>query len=281
MLRSLLAVFLCWLLPTASLFAAYEWRSFADDKDQIALWQDGRQLGNYRFSTREYFPRLAPGVWGSPCEPPYPPPCRCCAGCLCEGDCKCPQGKPCGDGCRCLYPAKVEPDGTLNFGLDLDRIPPVREHILNGKEVSKEELLKAIGKPQLPDDSKWLCLTIIGPEAARQRVLADLQSSPALAPWKGKIKVQDYPPDHWAVKDTGFVTTGNPTIYCQAPDGKVLHRQDDYRGPETLAEVLRKADPAYKPEKDPDLNKSLTNVPLVVWIAGAILLILLLKGEQK
>jgi hypothetical protein len=282
MSRSLLVVFLGWLLLPAPLNAAYEWRSFADDKDQIALWRDGRQFGNYRFSTREYFPLLASGVWGAPCEPPYPPPCRCCQGCRCEGDCQCPQGKPCCDGCRCIYPtAKVEPDGTLNFGLDLARIPPGRGHILNGKEVSKDELLKAIGKPPLPDDSNWLCLTIIGAEAARQQVLDDLRSSPALAPWKDKIKVQDYPPDHWAVKDAGFVTTGNPTIYCQTPDGKVLHRQDDDRGPEALAEALRKADATYKPEKDPDLNKPLSRVPLVVWIAGGILLILLLKGEQK
>lgn len=141
--------------------------------------------------------------------------------------------------------------------------------------------MKAIGKPSLPDDSKWLCLTIIGSQAARQRVLDDLRSSPALALWKDKIKVQDYPSDHWAVRDVGFVTTGNPTIYCQAPDGKVLHRQDDYRGPEALAETLRKADSGYRSEKDPDLSKPLTSMPLVVWIAGAILLILLLKGEQK
>jgi len=281
MLRSLLAVFLCWFFLTAPLPAAYEWRSFADDSDQISLWENGRQLGNYLFSTREYRPRLAPGVWGSPCEPPYPPPCRCCKGCRCECDCKCSQGKPCCEGCRCIYPAKVEPDGTLNFGLDLARMSPTSEHFLNGKEVSKAELLKAIGKPQLPDDSKWLCLTIIGPEAARKQVLKDLQFSSALAPWKDEVKVQDYPPDHWAVKDVGFVTTGNPTIYCQAPDGKVLHRQDDYRGPEALAEALRKADETYQPKKDADLNKPLSSVPPVVWVAGAILLILLLKGEQK
>jgi hypothetical protein len=281
MLRSFLAAFLGWLVLPASLLAAYEWRSFADDSDQISLWENGRQLGNYFFSTREYRPRLASGVWGSPCEPPYPPPCRCCEGCRCECDCKCPQGKPCCAGCRCIYPCKVEPDGTLNFGLELARLSPTSEHFLNGKGVSKEELLKAIGEPQLPDDSKWLCLTIIGPDASRKQVLNDLQSSPALAPWKDKVKVQDYPPDHWAVKDVGFVTTGNPTIYCQAPDGKVLHRQDDYRGPEALAEALRKADAAYQPKKDPDLNKPWSGVPPVVWVAGAILLILFLKGEQK
>jgi hypothetical protein len=236
----------------------YEWRSFPDDNDQVALWRDGRQLGNYRFSTGEYFPRLAPGLWGVAEEPPYPPPTT-----------------------ERAYPAQREPDGTLNFGLVLDRMPSAGKHLLNGREVTKEELLEAIGKPRVVDDSKWLCLTIIGPDAARRQVLNDLHSSPVLAPWRERIKVQDYPPDHWAVRDAGFKSDGNPTIYCQAADGKVLHRQDDYRGPEALAEVLRKAEPTYQPAKDPDLNKSLTGVPLVVWLAGAVLVLLLWKGDEK
>ncbi len=161
-------------------------------------------------------------------------------------------------------------------------MPSAGKHLLNGKEVSKAEILQAIGKPPLPNDSQWLCLTVIGPEAARKQVVNDLASASALAAWKDKIKVQDYPPDHWAVRDAGFQCDGNPTLYCQAPDGKVLHRQDDYRGPEALAEVLRRADPAYRPEKDPDLNRSLAGVPPWLWVGGAILLVLLLwKGDDK
>jgi hypothetical protein len=41
----------------------------------------------------------------------------------------------------------------------------------------------------------------------------------------------------------------------QAPDGAAKHRQDDYRGPEKLAEAIRRADPNYRPERDPDLNR--------------------------
>ncbi len=254
--RLLLSAFIVCCLASAARGADYEWRSFPDDSDQVSLWRDGRQLGNYRFSTRTYYPRLAPDVWGEPCAPPCPPP---------GGE----------------LPAKVEPDGTMNFGLDLSRMAPAGKHILNGKEVSKQTLLEALGEPRIPDDSRWLCLTIIGPDASRQRVLDDLQSAPALAPWRGRIKVQAYPPDHWAVKDAGFQCSGEPTIYCQAPDGKVLHRQDGYRGAEALAEVLRKADPSYRPEKDPDLNRPLANVPPLVWIGGAIVLVLLLKGDKK
>ncbi len=241
----------------AAATAGYEWRFFPDDKDELVLWKDGVQLGNYRVSERKYYPHLAPGVWGAPCPPPYPPPQDV------------------------VTPGKIESDGIINFGLDRTRVNPTGKHLLDGKEVSKEELLQALGQPRLPDDSQWPSLTIIGPEMARKKVLSDLRSSPILAPWKERIKVQDYPPDHWAVKDAGFVTAGQPTIYCQAPDGKVLHRQDEYRGPQALAEVLRKADPAYQPERDPDLNKSLSSVPLWVWLGGGILLALLWKGEHK
>jgi hypothetical protein len=233
--------------------AGYEWRSFPDDTDQIALWRDGRQLGNYRFSTGEYFPRRDEG-WGETTAPPYPPP---------------------------LYPVQVEADGTLNFGLDRSHPPAQGKHLLNGKEVGKEELLQALGEPRLRDDSHWLSLTVIGAEAERKSVLSDLQTSPLLAPWKDRLKVQDYAPQHWAVRDTGFVTTGHPTIYCQAADGTVLHRQDEYRGPEALAEVLRQADPSYRPQRDPDLNRPLSSVPPWIWLAGGLFLFLLLKGDEK
>jgi hypothetical protein len=248
-------IFCLLVAPPAS--AAYEWRTFPDEPDQLSLWQDGRQLGNWRISTREYLPLLAPGTWGDPCPPPYPPPQEVVA------------------------PAKIESDGTLNFGLDRARLSGAGKHLLNGREVRKEELLQALGPARLTDDSQWPSLTIIGPEAGRQKVLSDLQSSPLLAPWKDRLKVQDYAPDHWAVRDAGFVTTGQPTIYCQAPDGTVLHRQDEYRGPEALAEVLRQVDPLYKPEQDPDLNKGWAGISWPLLIGGAVVLFVLFGKDEN
>lgn len=250
-------VILVLLLLVGIAAAGYEWRTFPEDKDELSLWKDGVQLGNYRLSESKYYPHLAPGVWGAPCPPPYPPPREA------------------------LAPGQIEKDGTINFGLDRSQMPASGKHLLDGREVSKETLLQALGPPRLPDDSKWPSLTIIGPNDARQQVLSDLRSSPVLTAWKDRIKVRDYPPDHWAVRDAGFVTAGQPTIYCQAADGTVLHRQDNYRGPEALAEVLRKADPTYQPERDPDLNKPLSNVPPWIWIGGGILVFLLWKGDEK
>jgi len=256
-----LAAALLILAQRTAVAGPYEWRTFPDEPDQLWLWHEGRQLGNWRISTREYLPRLAPGVWGEPCPPPYPPPQDV------------------------LAPGKIESDGTINFGLERSRLSAAGKHLLDGKEVSKDQLLQALGPPRkgegLPADSQWPSLTIIGPEAAREKVLSDLQSSPFLTPWKGRLKVQDYPPDHWAVRDAGFVTIGQPTIYCQAPDGAVLHRQDEYRGPQALAEVLRQVDPQYRPENDPDLNKGLASIPWPLFFGGVVLLFLLLGKDEK
>lgn len=237
--------------------AAYQWRTFAEDANELSLWKDGVQLGNYQIREKRYYPLLASGHWGDPCTPPFPPPYDATA------------------------TGSIDSDGTINFGVDRKRLPAAGKHLLDGKEVSREELLQAIVEPSFPDDSALPSLTIIGPEALRSKVLNDLQSSPFLAPWKERIKVRDYGPDHWAVKEAGFVTTGRPTLYCQAPDGTVLHRQDEYRGPQALAEVLRKVDPVYQPERDPDLNKSLGKVPLWMWLGGGILLVILWKGDEK
>jgi hypothetical protein len=282
-MRALASIVFC-LLAAHTALADYEWRTFPDDKDELSLWKDGVQVGNWRHSEKKYYPRLAPGVWGKPCPPPYPPPLPSGEWRVVSGEKEEPSSLTTPNSPLPTPPAspgKIESDGAINYGVDRTRLSAAGKHLLGGKEVTKEELLQAIGSPRLPDDDKWLSLTIIGPDAARKTVLSDLQSSPLLSPWKDRIKVQDYPPDHWAVKDAGFVTIGQPTIYCQAADGTVLHRQDTYRGPAALAEVLRKADPSYQPQRDPDLNKPLASVPPWLWIAGGILLVLVWKGDEK
>jgi hypothetical protein len=137
--------------------------------------------------------------------------------------------------------------------VDLSHLRPGRAW-KSGKECSREEVVAALQKLPASDEGRP-CLTVIGTAAERSRVLADLKNAPALAAWQGKVRVQDYDPKDWQVKE-GFVGSGKPTIYCQASTGKVLHRQDDYGdGAAGLATALRKADPNYDPARDPDLRK--------------------------
>lgn len=181
--------------------------------------------------------KAQPCVDGCPCRD-CGEACRCCEkGMRCQGDCPCVV--------------------TQNFGVDeskLRRDPP-ENYKLGGQGITRGEAMAAIGKGEVPDDSKLLRLTVIGSEPERKAVLADLEGHPALAPYKGKLSVQAYAPDNWAVHRVGFVTAGHPTIYVQAPGGKVLHRQDVYTGAEKLAEAVRRADPNYSPNKDPDLTR--------------------------
>lgn len=194
---------------------------------------------------------------------------------------------------------KKDPEGT-NYGLDWSKVGNDGEtYRVNGLEVSSREAKKVLVQGgTLPDDSKRLRVTIIGPQPARQQVLSDLQS-PAGLQWKDHIVVQDYDPIHWAVARAGFVTGGNPTVYVQAPDGKVLHRQDLYQ-PGDLFTALRRADPLYNPSTDPDLKKTpvtpsspssvsgiwttlkglLKDIPVVLIVLGGILMFLILQ-ERK
>lgn len=165
-----------------------------------------------------------------------------------------------------------------NFGVEFDKIDKSPKYTRNGKEVTKRQAIEAVGK--VNDDTGKLRLTVIGPDADRKAVLADI----AKAPWRDSVLVQDYPPDHWTMR-VGFVTTGKPTIYVQTADGKVKHRQDDYAGGiDRLTEAVRKADPNYKPDADPDLTKNPlipANLPKwLPWAAGAVGLYLLLRKRD-
>lgn len=274
--------------------------------EQWGLWQNGVQIGNLRGG--QFYLKTSSTSWASqPSEPPVPLPevelgkrrkkCGCSTGCRCKADkCGCSAANRCHKGC-CCHKAADDPDPSAsadaavpadkNFGLDLDKLgeEPPNHSVVSGRTVSKEELLQAIegnqaageGKQPVPDDAKLLCLTAIGSPADCKEVLDDLKTSPLLEPWRKRLKIKSYSPDHWAVRDVGFKTDGCPTIYVQRADGEVLHRQDDYRGPKALSEALRKLDPQYDPHKDPDLNRSgfSDNSGAIIW---GVLVLLVLTG---
>ena len=175
--------------------------------------------------------------------------------------------------------------GTVtDYGVPLWRFPyagPGEDsYRLNGKAVSAAEALECLrrGRPHrplrplrpkpapapkpapkrpLPDDGAYLRLSVSGDEAMRGRVLADLGSAPELAPWKGRLVVQSYPPGHWHLAGVGLADG----ITVQAPPdkdgkGKVLHHQADYSGAVDLAAALRRVDPNFDPTKQPDARKA-------------------------
>ncbi len=198
----------------------YEWIDLPES-GQMSLRKNGVQVGIW-VPDKGYFARLSSGKFAEQSsELPIPLPLR----------------KP-------------------NFGVVENKINPRPTYRINGRNADRAEVHAAL-TGGLPDDSGLSRLTLIGAKADCDRVAGDLANHPALAPCRGKLIVRSFAPDHWAVKDLGFKTDGKPTLYCQTPNGLVLHRQDDYEGgPEALAEALRKADPAYDPNKDPDKRKN-------------------------
>jgi hypothetical protein len=225
-------------------------------------------------------------------NPPVPKACPCSAACACG----CNQGLPCSCGNPPQAPKKAAATDALpaaprpgveNYGVDTSKLGQGAAYTRGGKEVTKAEAIAAI-EAGVPDDKDLARITVIGPEPERSAVVSDLKSSPALAAHRPQYLVQGYDPSHWAVRDYGFVLTGSPTIYVQAPSGEVLHRQDAYFGAEAFAATLRKVDPAYDPAKDPDVNKpksplpfDLKDVPAWAWLAGGGVALYLLSNKEK
>lgn len=105
------------------------WRVFADDPDQYALWSHSVQRGNWLVSSRRYYPRRGPGDWGEPTDPPIPPPLW-------------PD-----------YPAVAAAGGDLNYGCLQTAIDLRSGPIVDGRRVTRAELLRAIGPALVPTGS--------------------------------------------------------------------------------------------------------------------------------
>ena len=133
-------------------------------------------------------------------------------------------------------------EATRNFGLDLSRLKASDDAkvSLNGRPISEEEAKRR--------------LTVIGSVEGCQKVMAELAGP--LRELAAEYVVKQYRPTNWAVAQAGFKTDGVPTVYAQEPDGKVLFRQDDGVDLRKNLEAVRKGNPDYKPEKDPDYRKA-------------------------
>src|SRR5579875_2864750 len=55
-------------IPASQPQPEYYWTVI--DGNELALWHNGVQIGNYVIDTETYYPRKAPGIWGVPEDPP-------------------------------------------------------------------------------------------------------------------------------------------------------------------------------------------------------------------
>ena len=129
------------------------------------------------------------------------------------------------------------------FGVIVPKLHDRPKYYMGGAEVDRATILDVL-KGKIPDMRHHRRITIIG-SAEERKAAKEIIGTPDWA------VVNEYSPDDWHVKDSGFVLTGHPTVYCTDPEGGVLHRQDDLQD---LAGALRKADPKYDPKEDPDLR---------------------------
>jgi hypothetical protein len=232
------------------------WKPDAESPGWFYLYRGSTQVGTWHPDGRGYKELLPDGSFAAASEPPLSPP----------------------------------GGAVSNFGLDPRRVPAEARYRLNGKEVSRREALAAFGA--LADDSGKLRLTIVGDADLRKRVLDDLANHPALKGARDRLLVQDYPPGHWAVAGVGFA----PGVTLQPPAGPdgtapVLFRMTSYAGPDALATALRKADPNYRPERDPDPAKPAPAAPPVsldpskwptaLWVLGGIVLVLVFFRRKE
>lgn len=245
-------------LPAETPARRYVWKD-SGDGDRYRLYDHNLEAATYRFSTDEF--RWANGKLDTP---PW--------------------------GARSKPEAKVE---VPNYGLITSELRTSGEHYeVNGQQVTRQQAQAAIGGP-IPDDTGRKRISVIGgTEAERKRVTDDLASNPALSAWKDQTIVQSFAADAWQVRP-GFVTTGHPSIYFQDAAGKVLMRADNYEGPEQLAGALRRSDPLYRPDLDPNGKPKPAPAPAVpglpelppwAWLgilgAGVVLLLPLSPGPE-
>jgi hypothetical protein len=254
----------------------YQWVR-GEQKDQIHLFWGRQQVGTFCFSDGEYYPYDG-NTWGNPSTPPVgSPPVPEVVGKKIE---------------EFIFTERVVPPSESipqqrNFGVYW------RPDDSRGEEISytnKEGTLKITPKAasvlvggSLQDDSNFLRLTILDPDPIRRKKISEELGK---LPEFRNVLIQAYHPDHWAVKEAGFRASSGAatTIYIQSPPrdgdgaGVVLHRQPDYNdGSAGVIKAIRKMDPNYSPDKDPDLRKDPPVVSVgwitehLMWVISGIL----------
>ncbi len=172
----------------------------------------------------------------------------------------------------------------VNFGVDLDRWLPEQgeesRHWFNGRSISRQEARWLLQQPPpLPDHGRQRRLTIIGSIEQHHQAATLLRT--VLASLVEDYLVKMYLPTDWAVAQAGFKTDGQPTVYAQEPDGRVLFRQDALDGLELNLAAVRKPRSDYQPDRDPDYRQAHAGWgPMMAVSISLILLFLAWRRES-
>lgn len=248
----------------------YKWVKNPRVPGEVYLYRDGRQVGGYSYHTGFYLP-LVNGEWGPPAKAPIPPPL--------EG----------------LTPEKSKP----LFGVVTEKISPI-EHFECRDRVHNRESAYALLEATVPDDGATPFLSCISRDQARAKQIArEWDSAAPLAPYKKSWRAQFYDSSSPVTQqmlapfrldaNTEFQKSGL-VFLAQGPpaagDGRARVQQwANYTTPEALAEVLRKVDPNFDPNKSP--LPSLPELPrfsseeLVLAGAGVCVLLLFLFRPRR
>lgn len=139
---------------------------------------------------------------------------------------------------------------SANYGLAKDRIPTETREWAGGP-AETPRLIR--GDPAVKDR---VHLTFIGDELTRKAARSALEANPSyreLAAAMGeRLAVQDFAPTNPMVADIGLPAGGRPDVIIQDAAGTVTFRPKSPPDPARIVAEIRKADPNYRAEDDPD-----------------------------
>jgi hypothetical protein len=184
---------------------------------------------------------------------------------------------------------------SKNFGIDLAKLPShPGGQAWYGGNVDYSAARGAAG-----EKPNRVHVTFIGSQVEREAARKNLEGDPGfryLSEAMGDyLAVQDYGPENPLVKEVGLPNGGRPDVIIQTTKGgRVTYRARSYPGADVVVHEIRKADPRYDPDKDPNgsgldglsamlkylgANDSMPE-DVLIGLAGGVALVVLIRNKE-
>lgn len=205
-------------------------------------------------------------------------------------------------------PQNPEKSKEFFFGVDNSKIKEKAIKV-NGSTISDNQAIHLIrsharhidaSDKSIPDDINSLRVLILGQTPADTKIIADdIKSNEDIKKltegWVIKVYDKTNPTYKSIVEDVGYTCPNKQALYVVTPNGKVIHHQFVYEGPQDLRKVfsgIRKKDDKFDPNNSPNLlNEDLfsklkdlvlnyvKSVPPIIWLVGIIVLFVIYKKK--